>query len=257
LSALQGVIRRRILVNFRVDPDVIQRQLPPPFRPILLDGWALAGICAIRLEQLRPKGLPVFLGLSSENVAQRVAVTWTDVLGEQREGVYIWRRDTGALPNYLIGGRLFPGEHQRAHFRVRDEPVSLDLEIKTGGELADVRLRARPSDRLPPTSRFASVEAASRFFAAGSVGYSATRGGDHVDGLQMRAVTWRMEALEVETVHASYFADRTRFPPGSLEFDSALIMRNIENEWQMLPTLDLIGAAHRAESEQYRPPVRL
>ena len=62
ISTLQGIVRRRILVNYRVDPEVIQRQLPPPFRPKLLGDSAIAGICLIRLEQIRPKGLPAALG---------------------------------------------------------------------------------------------------------------------------------------------------------------------------------------------------
>ncbi len=64
--ALQGIVRRRILVNCRVNPEVIQHHLPPPFHPKLVDGWAMAGICLIRLEQLRPIGLPAAMGTSSE-----------------------------------------------------------------------------------------------------------------------------------------------------------------------------------------------
>lgn len=235
LSTLQGMVRRRILVNFRVDADVIQRQLPPPFRPKLLGNWAMAGICLIRLEQIRPKGLPAVLGLASENAAHRIAVIWEDELGEVREGVYIPRRDTGALLNHLIGGRLFPGEHQRAHFSVREDSASLDLVLNTEGGIADVRLRARASERLPPTSCFASLEDSSRFFAAGAVGYSATRCGARLDGLRLHTVAWRIEALEVESVYSSYFEDSARFPPGSIEFDCALIMRDVEHEWQTLP----------------------
>jgi len=52
---VHGVIGRRLLVNFRVEPEVIQRQLPQPFRPKLHDGHAVAGICLIRLENIRPR----------------------------------------------------------------------------------------------------------------------------------------------------------------------------------------------------------
>src|SRR5690348_2599388 len=93
LPALRGLVRRRVLVNFRVDPAVIQRQLPASFRPKLLGNWAVAGICLIRVEQLRPKGIPAALGRASENAAHRIAVTWIDNTGMTREGVYIPRRD--------------------------------------------------------------------------------------------------------------------------------------------------------------------
>ena len=55
---VHGVIRRRLLVNFRVESAVMQRHLPSPFRPKLHDGHAVAGICLIRLEDIRPKRFP-------------------------------------------------------------------------------------------------------------------------------------------------------------------------------------------------------
>jgi hypothetical protein len=94
MPTVQGLIRRRVLVNFRVDAEVMQRQLPAPFRPKLLGGQAVAGICLIRLEQLRPRLVPFRLGLASENAAHRVAVEWEDAEGRTREGVYIPRRDS-------------------------------------------------------------------------------------------------------------------------------------------------------------------
>ena len=38
LPVIRSVIDRRILVNFRVDPVVLQRLLPPPFEPKLVGG---------------------------------------------------------------------------------------------------------------------------------------------------------------------------------------------------------------------------
>ena len=232
---LRGLVRRRILVNFRVDPEVIQRQLPPPFRPHLVDGWAIAGICLIRLEHLRPMGIPGALGMCSENAAHRVAVTWTDAASRPRQGVYIPRRDTGSSLNHLAGGRLFPVQHHRARFRVRDDPGAIDLVLESEDGSADVRLRARASDGLPSTSAFASLQAASDFFAGGSVGYSATKDGARLDGLEFRTLAWRVEALEVQSVFSAYFADASRFPPGSIAFDSALVMRDLPHEWRPVP----------------------
>ena len=86
MPKVHGVIRRRLLVNFRVDPALMQRNIPSPFRPKLHDGHAVAGICLIRLEEIRPKRFPRVIGLSSENAAHRVAVEWEDATGPH-EGV--------------------------------------------------------------------------------------------------------------------------------------------------------------------------
>src|SRR5687767_12794315 len=111
ISALQGVVRRRILVNFRVDPTVMQRHVPRPFELQLVDGWATAGICLLRLEHLRPAHLPAKIGVSSENAAHRVAVSWSDDAGRVCSGVYIPRRDTASAVNAFIGWLLFSCDH--------------------------------------------------------------------------------------------------------------------------------------------------
>jgi hypothetical protein len=227
---VHGVIRRRLLVNFRVEPAVVQRLLPSPFRPKLHEGKAIAGICLIRLEGIRPKRFPQLLGLSSENAAHRIAVVWEDGSGGH-EGVYIPRRDTGSLMNHLAGGRLFPGEHHRARFRVRDtgERVELRMEAADGG--AQIEVAGVVATELPPSSLFRTLAEASAFFEPGSLGYSATAGGRRLDGVVLKTQSWQVEPLAVERVHSSYFADRALFPAGSVEFDCALIMRNIAHEW--------------------------
>src|SRR5437868_3074196 len=143
LPQIQGVIRRRMLVNFRVDAEVIQRQLPSKFRPKLHEGSAVAGICLIRLEQILQRGVPGFLGLSSENAAHRIAVLWEDESGHTEEGVFVPRRDTNSRLNHFAGGRLFPGEHNRASFEVETSQETINFKMDSDdGEVA-LRLRAQ------------------------------------------------------------------------------------------------------------------
>lgn len=107
IPVIRGVIDRRILVNYRVTPDVISARLPPPFRPKLHRGWGVAGICLIRLRGVRPRWVPSWAGISSENAAHRIAVEWGDA-DRTLEGVYVARRDTSSRLNACAGGRLFP-----------------------------------------------------------------------------------------------------------------------------------------------------
>ena len=242
LPNVHGIIRRRILVNFRVEPEVMQRQLPSPFRPKLHHGKAIAGICLIRLENIRPKRFPEIVGFSSENAAHRVAVTWCEN-GTTREGVYIPRRDTGSLINHLAGGRIFPGEHHRAKFNVRDVGERIDLQMKSVDGDVEVKLAASVATELQSTSSFANVLEASAFFEAGALGYSATSEGNRLDGLLLKTFSWHVAPLAVEHVYSSFFGDPARFPRDSVAFDCALIMRNIGHEWQAASELYIEGAA--------------
>ena len=228
---VHGVIRRRLLVNFRIDPDMAQRQLPAPFRPKLHAGFAVGGICLIRLEGIRPRRFPQMLGLSSENAAHRFAVVWTDADGEH-EGVYIPRRDSSSLLNQLAGGRLFPGEHHRARFDVDDDGNHVRLEMASSDQAVSVKVAATVVSELPAGSIFDSTKSASSFFEPGSLGYSATTGGHKLDGIVLRTTTWEVQPLRIELVASSYFSNDVLFPAGSIEFDCALIMRNIAHEWE-------------------------
>lgn len=231
LPKVHGVIGRRLLVNYRADPGVIQRLLPSPFRPKLHAGHAVAGICLIRLENIRPKRFPQMLGLSSENAAHRIAVLWDDGRGSH-EGVYIPRRDTSSLMNHLAGGRLFPGEHQRATFEIEDAGGRIALRMASADGRVQVDVAGREAAEMPSTSIFRTVGEASAFFEPGSVGYSATASGRQLDGVVLKTYSWSVAPLAMERVASSYFADETMFPPGAIAFDCALIMRNVAHEWQ-------------------------
>jgi len=230
LPVIQGVIRRRILANFRVDPEVMQQQLPARFRPKLQRGYAVAGICLIRLEHIRPRFVPEIIGLNSENAAHRVAVLW-DEGGVRREGVFISRRDTNSQLNHLLGGRIFPGEHHQSSFSVAESESEISISLESTDSTVTVRIEGTTAKALPPDSIFSSLAEASAFFEAGSIGYSVTHDPNRLDGLNLKTEEWQVEPLEVRKVKSSYFSDETKFPPGSIEFDHALLMKNVAHEW--------------------------
>jgi hypothetical protein len=238
IPTLTGLIKRRILVNFRADPDTVQRLLPEGFRPKLHRGKAVAGICLIRLEHIRPKMAPEFLGLNSENAAHRIAVEW-DENGETREGVFIPRRDTDSALNSLAGGTLFPGEHYRANFTVTETVDGIDFVMESRDEKVRLDLKATFAEELPKESVFMNLEDSSEFFRGGGLGYSVTQGAKHLDGITLEINEWKVRPLEVERVTSSFYGDTSVFPEGMIEFDHALIMQNVEHEWHAAPDYSL------------------
>ncbi len=230
LPVIRGVIDRRILANYRIAPEVMRKILPPPFRPKLVNGFAIGGICLIRLRRVRPRFFPFPWGIGSENAAHRIAVEWDDA-GQTREGVYIPRRDTSSRLNVLVGGTIFPGVHHHAKFIVAETADHFSVALESDDGQTHVRVSGTIAQDLPSTSVFASLAEASEFFQRGSLGYSDTGTSGRYDGLELQCHNWQVEPLAVETVESSFFQDASRFPPGSIEFDCALLMRGIEHEW--------------------------
>lgn len=236
LPAITGLIRRRILLNYRVEPEVVAGILPGNFRPKLFREKAIAGICLIRLEQIRPKGLPAVAGVSSENSAHRIAVEWEDAEGGMQEGVFVPRRDTDSRLNAFAGGRVFPGVHHRSRFSVRDRKGKISMTIETEGiELPLVEIEAEESEGFPETSLFSSLEESSRFFEAGCIGYSPRPDSCALDGLLLKVPEWRVSPLAVKRVRSAYYDDSALFPEDTIAFDHALLMRDIVHEWRSEP----------------------
>lgn len=231
-----GTIDRRILINYRVDEAVLNKFLPNRFRPKLIDGKGVAGICLIRLKNIRPIGIASAFGISSENGAHRIAVEWNEN-GELKEGVYIPRRDTSSRLNALAGGRVFPGQHHLAEFTVdeKDGNYKVQFESDDGTYLSIV---AEESTQWNSESVFESVDRASEFFENGAIGYSPDKSGSAFDGLELKTMNWEVVPLIVSEVRSSFFDDETVFPKGSITFDNALLMRNIEHEWHSLKKIN-------------------
>ena len=80
------------------------------------------------------------------------------------------------------------------------------------------------SDRLP------TLADASKFFQAGSIGWSPTRNGLGLQGLQLTTDSWRVDAGEGLEVQSSFF---DALPAGSAQLDSVLVMRDVPIIWSV------------------------
>jgi hypothetical protein len=230
IPTIQGIIDRRILVNYTVDSEVAKAVVPAPFTPKLINGKAIAGICLIRLKHVRPKGLPAFIGVGSENGAHRIAVEWEED-GEIKEGVYIPRRDTSSIFNTIVGGRLFPGKHFHAKFDVNEKDGDYHVAFKSSDDTI-ISVDAKVTDNFNSASVFKDLSTASAFFKTSAIGYSSNN--KKYDGLLLNTYKWEVQALQVNKVVSSFFENERMFPKGSVTFDNALLMTNIEHEWSSL-----------------------
>ena len=246
-----GVIDRRFLINYRVEPNELVRHIPEPFRFRLVGGYGIAWICVLRLNQLRPDRFPRAIGLASDNAAHRIAVEWDGPEGTCR-GVYIARRDTSSRTTVNLGGRLFPGVHHRADFEFWEESNQYEFEFKSRRDGARVSLSARLASDLTLDSVFSSLDDASTFFERSPLGFSPGHQNETLEGLELHCENWSVQALKVDRVGSSFFDDPSVFPRGSVTFDSALLMRNIDSKWLTRTRADPIAGSLRVIGEPLR-----
>lgn len=222
---LRAQVRRRLLISYRLDPEVAQALIPEDFRPQIVDGSAVAGVCMIGLEAVRPGWLRPRVGFRTENVAHRIAVEW-DENGATRSGVYIVERHSSSVLPVLAGGRLFPGVQKRAHFDRNESESRFQVDMSAPGirVSVDVELGGPWTSTLFPT-----VEAASAFHEHGAVGWSRRRDGSGVEPLELTSKEWVVEPGQVISLKSSYFDS---LPVGAASLDSVVVMRDIPFLWE-------------------------
>jgi uncharacterized protein YqjF (DUF2071 family) len=226
------VIERRLLVSYRIDPGCVAALLPAPFRPQLVRGHAVGGVCFIRLAKIRPAHLPRAAAMTSENVAHRFAVEWDDGQGHHA-GVYVPRRETSSRITAALGRHVFPGAYHRARFRVTESADEIGIDVRS--QDGDVTLSAQATPAAAITSElFPTLSDASDFFRSGALGFSpAGHGG--MDGVRLHSTNWVVKPMTISRMQSSLFDDTSRFPPGRCTLDSALLMTNIAARWTADP----------------------
>lgn len=223
MTVVRGVrahLRRRLLVSYRIDPEVARTIVPAPLRPQLVAGQALGGFCVLGLEAIRPRWMPATLGLRSENAAHRMAVEW-DANGATHTGVYILERHSTAWHAVLFGGRLFPGVHRRARFTAVEsgERYAMTMDAEDEHIEADVEVGGDWQSGF-----FATVGEASDFYRSGRIGWSPGIDGRTLEAVALAADDWAVEPARVNRVKSSFFES---LPAGSAVLDHVVVMRDL------------------------------
>jgi hypothetical protein len=241
-QAIRAVMERRLLVNYRIEPDVLQAVLPAPFRPSLADGYGVGSICLIRLAHIRPTGwLPATSGLRLENAAHRIAVL-VDTADGPVPSVYIPDRYTSSRLATLTRGLLFP-RLRMARFHAEEKDGRYRIMAQSPDGTMRIAVTARIAARLPADSVFASVHQASEFFRLAPAGYSATPVPGLFDGVALETSYRDKHPLRVNAVASSYFDDPRLFPPGTATADSAFVVSGLATWRPLAPLVMSLGQA--------------
>ena len=234
-------IERRLLVSYRIDPDRVTALVPPPFRPQLVNGYAVGGVCFIRMSALRPARLRLQAGLTTQNVAHRFAVEWDDEHGTHT-GVYIPRRDTDSRLTAALGASIFPGAYHLASFIVAESAGTIRIAVRSRDRAVTLAVTAVPAAALG-SSLFACVDEAAGFFRDGTLGFSPSAADTGLDAVRLHAASWAARPMTISAMNSSLFDNAATFPEGTCALDSAMLMTNIPARWSAEPAHALSCAA--------------
>jgi hypothetical protein len=122
LSLGRRPVQSRVLVVYRLAPQVVQTYLPDGLLPRLVSGYAIAAACYTRLG-----GTALFRDSGTDHLAYRFAVQREDGV----EAAWIPRRETSSWLEARCGV-LMRGEYGKASFEVKEDALSFQLSVVEG-----------------------------------------------------------------------------------------------------------------------------
>ncbi|MEM8883123.1 MAG: DUF2071 domain-containing protein [Planctomycetota bacterium] len=216
LPDIRARLRERFVINFRVDPDVLQRRLPDWLAPQLIDGAAVASYCLLDLDQVTFGPVPDKLGVRNRNCAQRYGIIDT------RSGepcVYVAERNTDSRLGSFITGLGFPGHHPRLDVAMDAVDDGWRIEVGDGGATPLFAARLQPASETRSTL-FPSTDAFAAFLAGGVRSYCPATDAAKLNVVDMHKQDTHYEPLVAVDIEDRIVRDWLELD-GPLAFDSA------------------------------------
>ena len=232
IPLIHGVIDRRILVNFRVAPE------GPCARPACAlppkagrRTWDCGDMSNPPPKPSAEVSAPVYGVLLGERGTPHCGSTGTMMEGPVKASTS--HEETRPRASILWLGVAF-------FLAFTTMPASKCLRVRIGIRWAWIATTVRPVSSSLGTNLIASphpryftpCRKPQIFLSAGRWVIPPPLNPGAFDGLELRSYSWGVSPLAVERVESNFFSDQIWFPPGSVEFDCALLMRDIEHEWQ-------------------------
>jgi hypothetical protein len=217
---VQGILRRRLLLNALVDPAEAATRLPPGLRPHRTPVGTVVGCCLLEIEHLRPTGLPAALGVRMRAAAHRISVEWENEDGDRVVGVYVPERRTDSRLAVALGGRWFPGVHRPADIVVRDRAEGFTCAVRGG----DCSITAQVKVADAASTDLACDPIAGACIGA-DVGLSTTHRG-RLEGARMEPSRRAAREVVVEAFESTFLAGFATAEPAP-----AYLMQDVPVTW--------------------------
>ncbi|WP_199798305.1 DUF2071 domain-containing protein [Hymenobacter lapidiphilus] len=193
------------------------------------DTWAFVAVALVQTRQLRPEGMPAFLGQDFFLIGYRVFVRYTTAAGKRLRGLYILRSETDKRRMQWLGN-LFTGYHYRTidicHKATTD---SLHFASKKADLRIQVEMSANGEAELPASSPFASWAQARRFAGPLPFTFSVDEARQQVVIVEGVREEWHPQPVRVAEAQVG-FLHELGLPDARLA--SAFTMTDIPYHWK-------------------------
>jgi uncharacterized protein YqjF (DUF2071 family) len=233
---MKTVFRNCFLANFAIEPETMQRLLPPPLEPDVYEGKAFLSIVIADMERMRPAFLPAVCGVNYTQVVYRAVIRCQ---GER--GVHFLRSDADNRWMCLLGNGLtfFHFHFSRTRWQQEGGCIQFDLTSPFRHH-ADIHAtyEVYPTLRqMPSTSRFRSLAEAQEFLVELYAAYASDASG--ISRVRIKRGVWNIEIVQDIERDYAFMNGSRMFPKGTASLDSVFYVRNLPYRWYTLEKLSV------------------
>lgn len=236
---VEALLSRTTVLTYAVPAAELQQLLPPCLTLDTLDDtWGFVAVALVQTRQLRPQGLPAWLGNDFFLIGYRVFVRYTTAAGKRLRGLYILQSATDKRRMQWLGN-LFTGyQYRTLDIRHAATAGGLTFHSEQAGLAIEVAYGTAQEPELPARSPFASWAAARRF--AGPLPFTfsyrpRTREVVIVEGIREE---WRPRPVQVRTAQVPFVE---ALGMSETRLASAFTMTDIPYRWQKGRTERWVG----------------
>jgi len=163
---IRAFFRHSLVLTYAYPEEILRPLLPSGLTPDAYQGHGFVAIALVQTENLRPVGLPAFLGRSFFLAGYRIFTRFRRPDGKSLRGLYILRSYTDSRLMAWGGNLLTHYRYSSCAVETCRDPEALEIRLSTPGTEADLSVRAvlEPQAAAPPPgSPFPDLETARRY----------------------------------------------------------------------------------------------
>ena len=168
---METIFQNCYLVNYAMEPSLLQSLLPYPIQPNIYNGEAFLSVVVSELEDMRPTFIPKGLGFNFNQIVYRAIVTCNN-----ERGVHFLRSDANNKVMCLTGNlfSFFHFNYARIESTLNDghHRINVLTKNKEADIVANYDL-CKANKEMPKYSVFSSLEDAKEFFVELYAAFSA------------------------------------------------------------------------------------
>lgn len=239
---VEAFFRSSLVLTYAMPASALVPLLGPGLELDTYDDWGFLAIAMVQTENLRPQGLPTWLGRDFFLSGYRVFSRFVRPGKQTLRGLRILRSDTDRRSMVRFGNLFTQYNYRRAKVDITDDGTRLEIRTRTPHREADVHvvadLTSRPAP-LPSGSPFRTLDEARSFAGPLPYTFSYDKQAGKMVVIKGLRQAWDPQPVRVEVKEATYL-EQSPFRDVDVRLANAFYVQNVPYAWKP-GTLEEIG----------------